>query len=122
MPVTLDVSHEFSQQLSQGEHIALRDPEGVLIAVMIVGDIWEPDRSRVQVQYCLVIPPLGRDCPGGSLACSEVHDGRVVCSLVCQTWSAEAGVLRSVDGSVSCRAGLLPHRKGNSGLDRCFGQ
>jgi sulfate adenylyltransferase len=46
MPVTLDVTREFSQQLDQGEQIALRDPEGVLIAVMLVGDIWEPDRAR----------------------------------------------------------------------------
>jgi sulfate adenylyltransferase len=45
MPVTLDVSVEFAGDTSKGEHIALRDPEGVLIATMEVSDIWEPDKA-----------------------------------------------------------------------------
>ena len=45
MPVTLDVSVEFAGGTSIGEHIALRDPEGVLIATMEVSDIWEPDKA-----------------------------------------------------------------------------
>ena len=46
MPVTLDVSAEFAHKTSKGEHIALRDPEGVLIATMEVSDIWEPDKAE----------------------------------------------------------------------------
>jgi sulfate adenylyltransferase len=46
MPVTLDVSAEFAGKTSKGEHIALRDPEGVLIATMEVSDIWEPDKAK----------------------------------------------------------------------------
>ncbi|NNC77062.1 MAG: bifunctional sulfate adenylyltransferase/adenylylsulfate kinase [Woeseiaceae bacterium] len=43
MPVTLDVSETFAEGLSAGDTIALRDPEGVLIATMDVSDIWKPD-------------------------------------------------------------------------------
>ena len=46
IPVTLDVSAEFAGSASKGELIALRDPEGVLIATMEVSDIWEPDKAE----------------------------------------------------------------------------
>lgn len=46
IPVTLDVSEIFAQTLTAGEAIALRDPEGVLLAVMRVSEIWVPDRHR----------------------------------------------------------------------------
>lgn len=46
IPVTLDVDAEFAGQLGEGGRIALRDPEGVLIAVMTVEDIWTPDRTH----------------------------------------------------------------------------
>ncbi|MCB1756875.1 MAG: adenylyltransferase, partial [Gammaproteobacteria bacterium] len=36
MPTTLDVSEKFAEGLSEGSKIALRDQEGVLIAVMEV--------------------------------------------------------------------------------------
>lgn len=45
MPINLDVSAEFSKAISKGETIALRDQEGVLIAIMDVSDIWTPDRE-----------------------------------------------------------------------------
>jgi sulfate adenylyltransferase len=45
IPVTLDVSVEFAGATSKGEHIGLRDAEGVLIATMEVSDIWEPDKG-----------------------------------------------------------------------------
>jgi sulfate adenylyltransferase len=44
MPVTLDVSEAFAGTLSAGDTVALRDPEGVLIATLEVSDIWTPDR------------------------------------------------------------------------------
>jgi sulfate adenylyltransferase len=46
MPITLDVSSEFSEQLEAGEKIALRDSEGVLIATLDVADIWTPDKAK----------------------------------------------------------------------------
>ncbi len=44
MPITLDVSEEFAGRIGRGDRVALRDPEGVLIAVLEVDDIWRPDR------------------------------------------------------------------------------
>lgn len=46
MPITLDVSEAFAATLTSGAEIALRDPEGVLIATMKVENIFEPDRQR----------------------------------------------------------------------------
>lgn len=43
IPVTLDVSREVAERLEGGRPLALRDPEGVLLAGMTVGDVWEPD-------------------------------------------------------------------------------
>jgi sulfate adenylyltransferase len=46
MPITLDVTEEFAKKLTAGSSkIALRDPEGVMLAVLHVEDIWQPDRT-----------------------------------------------------------------------------
>ena len=45
IPITLDVSEAFAAGLSEGEEIALRDQEGVLIATMAVEDVWTPDKA-----------------------------------------------------------------------------
>ena len=45
IPITLDVSKQFADGLEEGKRIALRDAEGVLLAVMDVEDIWTPDRA-----------------------------------------------------------------------------
>ena len=44
IPITLDVDEEFAAQVEAGESIALRDPEGVMLASMQVEDKWCPDR------------------------------------------------------------------------------
>ena len=44
MPITLDVSEEFAKKLQPGSSkIALRDPEGVMLAVLEVEEVWQPD-------------------------------------------------------------------------------
>jgi sulfate adenylyltransferase len=46
MPITLDVKEEFAKGLTPGSSkIALRDPEGVMLAVLHVEDVWQPDRQ-----------------------------------------------------------------------------
>ncbi|MGH8040737.1 MAG: bifunctional sulfate adenylyltransferase/adenylylsulfate kinase [Rudaea sp.] len=45
MPITLDVSAEFASKLGEAKQIALRDPEGVALAVLDVQDRWEVDRE-----------------------------------------------------------------------------
>ena len=43
IPVNLDVGEAFAEGLKEGETIALRDAEGVLIATLEVSDIWRPN-------------------------------------------------------------------------------
>ena len=46
MPITLDVTEDFARPLQPGSSkIALRDPEGVMLAVLHVEDVWQPDRK-----------------------------------------------------------------------------
>ena len=45
MPITLDVSEEFAESVNEGAKIALRDPEGVLIATMDVESTYRPDKE-----------------------------------------------------------------------------
>ncbi len=46
MPITLDVSEEFASQIEEGRDIALRDQEGVILAILSVSDIYTPDKTR----------------------------------------------------------------------------
>ena len=43
IPVTLDVSADVAKQLDQGSRLALRDQEGVILAVLKVSEVWQPD-------------------------------------------------------------------------------
>ena len=43
MPITLDVSAEMAEGLSPSDSLALRDPEGVMVAAIHVTDVWQPD-------------------------------------------------------------------------------
>ncbi len=45
MPITLDVSEAFSETIQPGQDIALRDQEGVILAIMSVTDQWSPDKA-----------------------------------------------------------------------------
>ncbi|MFV0359699.1 sulfate adenylyltransferase, partial [Tropicimonas sp.] len=46
MPITLDVSEKFAESLEPGQDIALRDPEGVILAILSVTDRWTPDKAN----------------------------------------------------------------------------
>lgn len=46
MPITLDITEAFAEKLSTGKNIALRNHEGVMLAVMKVSDIWKPDKAK----------------------------------------------------------------------------
>ena len=46
MPITLDVAENFAQSLQPGtSKVALRDLEGVMLALLHVEDVWKPDRK-----------------------------------------------------------------------------
>lgn len=46
MPIMLDVTKEFGDEVKSGDRIALRDKEGVVIALLTVEDAWEADRKK----------------------------------------------------------------------------
>ena len=50
MPVTLDVTETFADGIAPGSRVALRDPEGVLLAVLEVTDLWRPDKTVEALQ------------------------------------------------------------------------
>lgn len=45
IPVTLDLPPEVADALSDGDRVALRDPEGVMLAALEVSEVWTPDRE-----------------------------------------------------------------------------
>ena len=45
IPITLDVPEAVANELEPGKPLALRDPEGVMLAVLRVEEVWEPDRQ-----------------------------------------------------------------------------
>ncbi|MEZ4550333.1 MAG: hypothetical protein R2874_07615 [Desulfobacterales bacterium] len=46
MPICLDVSEHVAKNLEIGQSVALRDPEGFLLGVMHVEDVWPVDRAK----------------------------------------------------------------------------
>ncbi len=46
IPITLDVDEKFAKSLKKGEKVALRDQEGVVLAILEVGDVWKPDKQQ----------------------------------------------------------------------------
>lgn len=45
MPITLDVSEAFAEKVEPGQDIALRDQEGVILAVLSISDKWVPNKA-----------------------------------------------------------------------------
>ena len=45
IPITLDVPEKFGATLSKGARVALRHPEGMVLAILTVSDVWTPDRK-----------------------------------------------------------------------------
>ncbi len=46
IPITLDVPEVSAKDLKSGDRLALRDHEGLILAVLTVNDIWQPDKQR----------------------------------------------------------------------------
>ncbi len=61
IPVMLDITPDLATRLEPGSTLALRDDEGVMVAVLHVSDVWEPDRER---EAQLVFGTTNRDHPG----------------------------------------------------------
>ena len=61
IPITLDVTETVAKKLKPGTSLALRDPEGVMTAVVEVEDVWQPDR---QAEAEAVFGSANREHPG----------------------------------------------------------
>ncbi len=46
MPITLDVSQEFADSIEPGQDIALRDAEGVILAMLSISDKYTPNKAK----------------------------------------------------------------------------
>jgi sulfate adenylyltransferase len=61
LPITLDVPEAVAQAVGPGATLALRDPEGVMLAALHVEEVWQPDR---QAEAECVFGSLERGHPG----------------------------------------------------------
>ena len=46
IPINLDVSISFAKDLNNGQKIALRDQEGVILAILEIADIYAPNKNK----------------------------------------------------------------------------
>ena len=61
IPIYLDVDELQAHKLEVGQSVALRDPEGFLLAIMHIEDIWQADRQKEAAQ---VYGTADRNHPG----------------------------------------------------------
>ena len=70
VPITLDVPEPLASSLSSGSHLALRDEEGVMLAVLDVEDVWRPDRAAAAAA---VFGTTDREHPGVAHLLDRTH-------------------------------------------------
>ncbi len=70
IPVTLDVPEAFAAERRPGEVIALRDPEGVMLAALHVEEVWQPDREQEAER---VYGTTSREHPGVAAITERSH-------------------------------------------------
>ena len=98
MPITLDVTEEFAKKLTPGSSkVALRDAEGVMLAVLHVEEVWQPDRAA---EAKAVFNSTSKAHPGADLPMNKVEslvrrrDESKGCKRLRITISAPCGSLR----------------------------
>ncbi|MEX2418797.1 MAG: bifunctional sulfate adenylyltransferase/adenylylsulfate kinase, partial [Acidimicrobiia bacterium] len=70
IPITLDVPEELAKSLAEGEMLALRDDEGVMLGALRVSDVWQPDREEEARQ---VFGTTDRKHPGVAHLLDRTH-------------------------------------------------
>lgn len=74
IPITLDVPEDLGRKLGPGAVLALRDPEGVLLAALHVEEVWRPDRlAEAEAVY----GTTSRQHPGVANLLDETHPSYV---------------------------------------------
>jgi sulfate adenylyltransferase len=71
IPIYLDVSELQARRLEVGQSVALRDPEGFLLAIMHIEDIWQADRQK---EAAKVYGTADRNHPGTDYLSSRVGE------------------------------------------------
>jgi sulfate adenylyltransferase len=74
IPVTLDVPGELASRVAPGDTMALRDPEGVMLAALHVEDVWQPDAAAEAEQ---VFGTASLEHPGVAELLQRTHPWRV---------------------------------------------
>ncbi len=46
IPITLDITDSVAEKIESGSYLGLNDPEGFMLAVLHIKDIWKPDKQR----------------------------------------------------------------------------
>jgi len=70
VPITLDVTEDFARALRPGGMLALRDPEGVMLAALHVQEVWQPDR---QAEAAAVFKTADPYHPGVASLLKQTH-------------------------------------------------
>jgi sulfate adenylyltransferase len=70
MPIVLDVTEEAAESLKPNDSLALRDAEGVMLAVLHVEDIYRPDR-QAEAEQVFGTPDL--EHPGVAMLFNRTH-------------------------------------------------
>ncbi len=70
IPITLDVPRPFADKLVVGRALALRDPEGVMLASLHVEELWEPDRAAAAQA---IFGTLDKKHPGVAYLLDKTH-------------------------------------------------
>src|SRR5215472_11313349 len=78
VPVTLDVPDELAAQVGPGASVALRDPEGVMLAALHVEEVYRPDR-RAEAQG--VFGTTDPAHPGVAYLLERTHPSRLAGTL-----------------------------------------
>jgi len=70
IPVMLDVPEELAHKVGAGATLALRDPEGVMLAALHVEEVWQPDRTA---EAQAVFGTTNREHPGVAYLLDKTH-------------------------------------------------
>jgi sulfate adenylyltransferase len=70
IPIVLDVTRELAATLKAGNRLALRDPEGVMLAALHVEELWEPD---LQASAQATFGTTSTDHPGVAHLLHKTH-------------------------------------------------
>lgn len=79
IPITLDVPEQLALRLRAGGFLALREPEGVLLAALRVSDVWKPDGVA---EAAAVYGTVSTEHPGVAHLLTRSHPWYVAGDLV----------------------------------------